>query len=198
MFTASDARNAWAHPPLTGIASDDALRYLDAIHQLLLAVKSNEAAAVKGLHQEQVRVAAGVAAPTVRATPAPEGNLTREIAEQAPVTQLRPSREVAAPHTDDSGRRFQRMPTHRDRISDFISKFPGRDDDEIASTLGISPRQTVNMICRKLAEEGVITRQRSPSGKLVTCLSRARRKILPPSRSRRSMPHRGWLIAQEL
>ena len=167
MFTALDARNAWAHPPLTGIASDDALRYLDAIHQLLLAVRSAEAAAVKALHQEQVRLAAGAADTSAKVTSAPEQHLEPEAGGQAPVARMKLPAEVAARHTDVSATSFQRTATHRDRIVDFILKSPGRDDDEIASTLGISPRQSVNMICRKLSEEGLIRRQRGASGKLV-------------------------------
>lgn len=59
------------------------------------------------------------------------------------------------------------MPTHRERILQFIASFPGRDDDQIAAALKIEPRQTVNMICRKLSEEALIARQRGASGKLV-------------------------------
>lgn len=112
IFAASDARNAWAHPPLTGIPSDDALRYLDAIHQLLLAVRSSEAAAVKALHLEQVRVAAGmtestVATSTVKSAPASQESLGFDTPEHVGVGQLRPWREIAAPHTDVSASRFE-------------------------------------------------------------------------------------------
>lgn len=58
------------------------------------------------------------------------------------------------------------MTTHREQILDFILRFPGRDDDEISSALQIKPRQTVNMICRELAETGAIERLTGPRGKL--------------------------------
>lgn len=37
---------------------------------------------------------------------------------------------------------------HRETVLDFVSRFPGRDDDEIAQALHIQRRQTVNRICR--------------------------------------------------
>ncbi|MEG8223341.1 hypothetical protein OSJ57_22435 [Sphingomonas sp. HH69] len=52
-------------------------------------------------------------------------------------------------------------------IIDFISKYPGRDDDEISAALQIRPRQTINQICRKLEKEGVVKRCRGSSGKIV-------------------------------
>lgn len=55
---------------------------------------------------------------------------------------------------------------HRERIRDYVAKLPGRDDDEIAYALGISPRQTVNRICRTLAESGDLERSRRADGKL--------------------------------
>lgn len=56
---------------------------------------------------------------------------------------------------------------HRERVLDFIEKFPGRDDDEIATVLEISPRQSVNLVCRVLCRDGLIRRERGPRGKLV-------------------------------
>jgi hypothetical protein len=53
-----------------------------------------------------------------------------------------------------------------DQILDFVLRFPGRDDDEIARLLKISQRQTVNIVCRKLAERGRIRRAKGPTGKL--------------------------------
>ena len=49
------------------------------------------------------------------------------------------------------------MPT-RDRILDFVRRFPGRDDDQISAALAIKPRQTVNQTCRRLESEGLIFR----------------------------------------
>jgi len=42
----------------------------------------------------------------------------------------------------------------QDRVLDLITRFPGRDDDEIASALKISSRQTVNQIGRGLSQKG--------------------------------------------
>jgi hypothetical protein len=55
---------------------------------------------------------------------------------------------------------------HRERIADFISRFPGRDDDEISAALNIEPRQTVNQICRALVKAGKAERRSNPAGKL--------------------------------
>jgi hypothetical protein len=48
-----------------------------------------------------------------------------------------------------------------------VARFPGRDDDEIASVLKIVPRQTVNQICRRLCEGGLLRREPGGRGKLV-------------------------------
>jgi hypothetical protein len=56
---------------------------------------------------------------------------------------------------------------NRHRVLDFITRFPGRDDDEIPSALKISPRQTVNQICRKLCQERLVHRTPGGRGKLV-------------------------------
>ncbi|MGY3531159.1 hypothetical protein [Bradyrhizobium sp. USDA 4452] len=54
-----------------------------------------------------------------------------------------------------------------ERVLEFVSRFPGKDDDEIAAALKITPRQTVNIICRRLCENNAIRRERGPRGKLV-------------------------------
>ena len=56
--------------------------------------------------------------------------------------------------------------TNHDRVLDFVLRYPGRDDDEIAAALHISPRQTVNQICRRLANDGRIDRRPAPTGKI--------------------------------
>lgn len=56
--------------------------------------------------------------------------------------------------------------THRERIADFIRRFPGRDDDEISASLKIRHRQTVNIICRGLETDGQIKRRQNPTGKI--------------------------------
>jgi DNA-binding MarR family transcriptional regulator len=54
------------------------------------------------------------------------------------------------------------MTKMQDRILDFLNRFPGRDDDELARVLKISPRQSVNMACRKLQKKGAIRRVKGP------------------------------------
>lgn len=44
------------------------------------------------------------------------------------------------------------------------------DDDELAARLKIEPRQTVNQICRRMRDEGVLDRVAGPNGKLVNVL----------------------------
>lgn len=57
--------------------------------------------------------------------------------------------------------------THSHRIMALLATSPPLDDDEIAQALSITPRQTVNQICRRLAGEGVLKRERGPRGKVV-------------------------------
>ena len=57
--------------------------------------------------------------------------------------------------------------TNADRILDTLKRHPeGLDDDELSQLSGVSPRQQVNMICRKLQRSGLIIRHVGPSGKL--------------------------------
>jgi len=41
------------------------------------------------------------------------------------------------------------------------------DDDQVAARAGISPRQTVNQICRALDRAGMVRRLQGPDGKIV-------------------------------
>lgn len=59
---------------------------------------------------------------------------------------------------------------HSDRIISLLPRMPRLDDDEIAHELAIEPRQTVNQVCRRLAERGTIVRERGSSGKIVNRL----------------------------
>lgn len=59
------------------------------------------------------------------------------------------------------------MAAQEQRVLDFINRFPGRDDDEIAAALGISPRQTVNIICRRLVKRGEVRRDKASGRKIV-------------------------------
>jgi DNA-binding MarR family transcriptional regulator len=69
------------------------------------------------------------------------------------------------------------MPTHRIRILDFVRRFPGRDDDQISSALRISPRQTVNIICRDLEANGLVTRRRGANGKILNSPTEDQRRL---------------------
>lgn len=61
--------------------------------------------------------------------------------------------------------------THRQRILEElrISSRP-LDDDLLSVRTGITPRQTVNQVCRRLASEGLVRRETGPDGKLVNAL----------------------------
>ncbi|MGY3558465.1 hypothetical protein ACVWXP_001734 [Bradyrhizobium sp. USDA 4463] len=70
---------------------------------------------------------------------------------------------------------------YAERVVEFVSRFPGRDDDEIAAALKIAPRQTVNMICRRLCEQRIIRRERGPRGKLVNYASQHKPLVSQPA-----------------
>lgn len=58
--------------------------------------------------------------------------------------------------------------TNRDLILEALaSSLEPLDDDELARRAGISPRQTVNMLCRAMEAEGVLRRFRGVDGKIV-------------------------------
>jgi len=94
--TALEARNATSHLTLP-IQDDEALRYLDASHQLLRAAKSPaaEVAAVKALYDAQRM--SGIEAPAPQPAAAPGG----------PARTVRPWREAALPHPDVLANRFK-------------------------------------------------------------------------------------------
>jgi hypothetical protein len=58
--------------------------------------------------------------------------------------------------------------SHRERVAAAIriSSQP-LDDDQIAARTAISPRQTVNQICRALERAGMVRRRPGPDGKIV-------------------------------
>ena len=116
--TALDARNATAHLTLA-LQDAEALRYLDAIYALLLAVKAPDAdiAQAKGFYEEQRRSgltpAPAAAEPGAIAAP-PRETLSLKLdaaASGAPAAgverALRPWREVALPHPDVLENRFK-------------------------------------------------------------------------------------------
>jgi DprA/Smf-like nucleotide binding protein involved in DNA uptake len=58
--------------------------------------------------------------------------------------------------------------TNRERVLEaLMSSLEPLDDDQIARRAGISPRQTVNRLCRELEDAGVIRRVPGRSGKTV-------------------------------
>lgn len=73
--------------------------------------------------------------------------------------------------------------THADRIITLLAGTPGLDDDEIAKELAIEPRQTVNQVCRRLAESGKLVRQRGTGGKIVNRLPDPSEPLTAPGAS---------------
>ncbi|MBK8961047.1 MAG: MarR family transcriptional regulator [Proteobacteria bacterium] len=71
-----------------------------------------------------------------------------------------------------------------DRILALLGQHSGLDDDELAKLAGISPRQQVNQICRRLAAAGLIVRARGISGKISNALLPERAPVRPDIRSR--------------
>jgi DNA-binding IclR family transcriptional regulator len=58
--------------------------------------------------------------------------------------------------------------SHRERVIAAIRvSSRALDDDQIAARTGISPRQTVNQICRALERAGMVRRRAGPDGKVV-------------------------------
>jgi hypothetical protein len=81
--------------------------------------------------------------------------------------------------------------TNADRICDLLAGRPDLDDDEISAWTGISPRQQVNQICRRLEGEGALLRSRGPSGKIVNRLARTPRPSVASSRPAEPTPRDG-------
>lgn len=61
--------------------------------------------------------------------------------------------------------------TIAERVIALLSKSSrGWDDDELAQQLDVSPRQSINQVCRKLASEGRLHRYPGPDGKIVNAI----------------------------
>jgi predicted AAA+ superfamily ATPase len=104
---ALEARNATAHLTLP-LADDEALRYLDAQHQLLRLVKGPEpeVAELRRLYEEQRR--SGLPPAASPATPAPAPTPRLDLSPQeTPAKGLKPWPEVALPHPDVIANRFK-------------------------------------------------------------------------------------------
>jgi predicted AAA+ superfamily ATPase len=103
---ALEARNAISHLAI-GLQDDEALRYLDAMHQLLKLVKApaGEIAELKKLYDAQRQSGMISAAPaTEQPTVAPKLELA---VGDAPLKPLKPWIEVALPHPDVLANRFK-------------------------------------------------------------------------------------------
>lgn len=105
---ALEARNAVSHLAI-GLQDDEALRYLDAVHQLLKLVKApaGEVAELKKLYDAQRQ--SGVAAAPAPAMPEGANTPVLDLApvEAASGKALRPWTEVALPHPDVIANRFK-------------------------------------------------------------------------------------------
>jgi hypothetical protein len=73
------------------------------------------------------------------------------------------------------GRDFSGMaPTIAIRVLDELRHSSlALDDDELALRLAVSPRQTINQVCRRLERAGRLHRRLGPNGKIVNDLRRA-------------------------
>jgi hypothetical protein len=95
----------------------------------------------------------------------------------------------------------ENLASQRDRVLDFVARFPGLDDDEIASALKITPRQAVNQICRKLCQEHLLYRELGKSGKLANSIVVGGRKAAiapqPADASTRTTARAGSNIMSE-
>ncbi|CAN5909527.1 hypothetical protein BH23ACT10_BH23ACT10_20780 [soil metagenome] len=54
--------------------------------------------------------------------------------------------------------------TNRERVLAVIRQRPGLTDRQIREATGIEPHQQVNRICRRLADQGLVRRERGPNG----------------------------------
>lgn len=97
---ALEARNATAHLTLP-LADNEALRYLDVMHQLLRLAKAPDAevAELRRLYEEQRRSGISPAPPQATPGPAPPPRLDL-TAQEMPAKALKPWPEVALPHPD--------------------------------------------------------------------------------------------------
>lgn len=85
--------------------------------------------------------------------------------------------------------------THAERIFNFLAARPGTwfDDDQLSAALRIQPRQAVNQVCRRLAAEGRIARERR-EGKIHNALAAGRGgtgSAPPPQRAAAPARHTG-------
>lgn len=98
-----EARNAISHLAI-GLQDDEALRYLDAMHQLLRLTKAAEKETVelKKLYDSQRNTGSARVPPSAPAEPAPMFDVN-----DGPAKALKPWVEVALPHPDVIANRFK-------------------------------------------------------------------------------------------
>lgn len=137
---ALEARNATAHLALA-LQDEEALRYLDAIHQLLKLVKApeTEVAIVRRLYEEQRREgppSAVAASPATGAPPAsepaPAPEAVSAVEYSASRVDLRPWVEVALPHPDVLAHRFKES----EFAADLAAVSMGRASEQYADPIG--------------------------------------------------------------
>src|SRR4051794_3384056 len=72
--------------------------------------------------------------------------------------------------------------TNRERILRTLRlSSSALDDDQLAQRVGITPRQTVNQICRRLSADGIVDRVTGPDGKIVNVLISSPEIPQPPA-----------------
>src|SRR5262249_8144036 len=107
---ALEARNAVSHLAME-LQDDEALRYLDAMHQLLKLVKApaNEISELKRLYdQQRLSGVSGGARPAPATEAAPPGPVRLDLTiAEGPAKSLRPWTEIALPHPDVLANRFK-------------------------------------------------------------------------------------------
>jgi hypothetical protein len=140
---AFEARNAVYHASRP-LEDDAALRYLDAMLQLLKVVNAPnaEVAELTGLYSEQRR--SGIEVSPVRAVVRPT-----KSGQTLTIGRARSNRTI------------------EDRLFDYVRSHPDLDDDELSIHLGIRPRQSINQAARRLEAAGRLRRVVGPRGKIV-------------------------------
>jgi len=91
------------------------------------------------------------------------------------------------------------MASQADRILDFVFRFPGRDDDEIARILKVPQRQGVKSAAnwQKLAASDAQRDQREKSRTIRARLFRATRELTSQYQPWSSLTSRGRLYGSE-
>ena len=76
-----------------------------------------------------------------------------------------------AKHQTTVGSSRVRTGGNADLIIAALQRWPDLDDDELAQRADVSPRQQVNIICRRLEQRGFLERFTGPRGKIVNRLT---------------------------